>query len=91
MGGVGIMKKTVKEHIDEVTVNYPNSKEVLLWAYWDKKDFGNDLSNEEWETLCNHDFDWSDINAQIDSVIDEIMLERPEPQEEINDTELWEE
>jgi len=86
------MGKTVEEHIEQVKEFYENSKEVLLWAFWDRADFGSDLSEEEWASLCDHDFDWSDINAQIETVIAEIKNERPEPKEETktDDTELWE-
>jgi hypothetical protein len=92
MGGGVTMGRTVEEHIEQVKEFYKNSKEVLLWAFWDRADFGSDLSEEEWASLCDHDFDWSDINEQIETVIAEIKNERPEPKEETttDDTELWE-
>ena len=86
------MSKTVREHLKEVREAYTNYKEVLLWAYWDKNWVegvtNSQLTDDEWSDVCDHDFDWSDINAQLEAVISDIVSNRePEP----DDTKLWEE
>jgi hypothetical protein len=98
MGGGVTMSKTVEEHFEQVKEAYTNLKEVLLWAYWDKDwvetASGETLTDDEWSDVCDHDFDWSDINEQISAIVSDIIAQRDEQETEKElietDTELWE-
>tara|TARA_R110002167_G_scaffold217_1_gene1165 strand:+ start:308 stop:532 length:225 start_codon:yes stop_codon:yes gene_type:complete len=68
----------VKEAI-KLLQKFTNPDDEIIFAYWDKAAFGDDVNDELWSDVCDRDdkIDWGDAHEKIECHI-EYMRDKDE-------------